>query len=122
MLMAGLEQALGAGDGATVTMQGMRAMLASHVSASNSPVDAACIHGDVYGTVSASTVIAGNGRLDVRARAGAAVRHSLHEGDDPVLVAAMRYQDRLDEQAHHRDDRIATHRAKHDRRPRDLTG
>jgi hypothetical protein len=26
-------------------------------------VDAACIHGDVYGTVSASTVIAGNGRL-----------------------------------------------------------
>ncbi len=64
MLMAGLEQALGAGDGATVTMKGMRAMLASHVSASDSPVDAACIHGDVYGTVSASTVIAGNGRLD----------------------------------------------------------
>ena len=35
MLMAGLEQALGAGDGATVTMKGMRAMLASHVSATD---------------------------------------------------------------------------------------
>jgi hypothetical protein len=44
-------------------MTGMRAMLANHTSASDSPVDAACIHGDVYGTVSASTVIAGNGRL-----------------------------------------------------------
>jgi hypothetical protein len=64
MLMAGLERAIGSGDDADGTMTRMRAMLAGHVSASDSPIDAACIHGDVYGTVSASTVIAGNGRLD----------------------------------------------------------
>jgi uncharacterized protein with NRDE domain len=63
MLMAGSTQAIGAGDDPAATMKGMRVMLASHISASGSPVDAACIHGDVYGTVSASTVIAGNGRL-----------------------------------------------------------
>ena len=34
-----------------------------HTSASDSPVDAACIHGDVYGTVSASTVIVGANRI-----------------------------------------------------------
>jgi uncharacterized protein with NRDE domain len=64
MLMAGLQHAIGSGDEASATMTGMRALLASHVSASESPVDAACIHGEVYGTVSASTVIAGDGRLD----------------------------------------------------------
>jgi uncharacterized protein with NRDE domain len=60
MLLAGLIQAIDAGDDSAATMTGMRAMLANHTSASDSPVDAACIHGDVYGTVSASTVI---GRL-----------------------------------------------------------
>jgi uncharacterized protein with NRDE domain len=64
MLMAGLERAIGSGDDAGTTMTGVRTMLASHVSASDSPADAPCIHGDVYGTVSASTVIAGDGRLD----------------------------------------------------------
>jgi uncharacterized protein with NRDE domain len=64
MLMAGLERAVGTGDEATASMTGMRAILASHVSATDAIVDAACIHGDVYGTVSASTVIAGNGGLD----------------------------------------------------------
>ncbi len=63
MLMAGLERAIGSGADAAATMTGMRAMLASHVSASDSPVDAACIHGDVYGTVSASTLVVGNGLL-----------------------------------------------------------
>jgi uncharacterized protein with NRDE domain len=64
MLRAGMDRALAAGGGdpdATVTS--LRAILADHTSASDSPVDAACIHGDVYGTVSASTVIAGEGRL-----------------------------------------------------------
>jgi uncharacterized protein with NRDE domain len=61
MLMAGLERAIG--SGADATMTGLRAMLASHVSASDSPADAACIHGDVYGTVSASTVVVGGGQL-----------------------------------------------------------
>jgi hypothetical protein len=64
MLMAGLERAVGSGDDSAPTMTGMRAMLASHVSATDAVVDAACIHGDIYGTVSASTVIAGNGRFD----------------------------------------------------------
>jgi uncharacterized protein with NRDE domain len=61
MLMDGLERAIG--SGADATMTSMRALLASHVSASDSPVDAACIHGDVYGTVSASTVVVGDGQL-----------------------------------------------------------
>jgi uncharacterized protein with NRDE domain len=64
MLMAGMGPAVGSGDDPDATMGRLRAMLASHVSASDSPVDAACIHGDVYGTVSASTVIAGDARLD----------------------------------------------------------
>jgi uncharacterized protein with NRDE domain len=63
MLTAGVRRALSAGGDPDVTMTGLRAMLADHTSASDSPVDAACIHGDVYGTVSASAVIAGGGRL-----------------------------------------------------------
>jgi uncharacterized protein with NRDE domain len=63
MLMEGLEPAVGSGADAAATMTAMRAMLASHVSASDSPVDAACIHGDVYGTVSASTVVVRDGQL-----------------------------------------------------------
>jgi uncharacterized protein with NRDE domain len=63
MLMAGLGQAIGSGDDSEATMTQMRAMLASHTSATDSVVDAACIHGDIYGTVSASTVSAGDGRL-----------------------------------------------------------
>ena len=62
------------------TMTGMRAMLASHVSASDSPVDAACIHGDVYGTVSASTVVVGDGHARVRARARPTLCHALSDG------------------------------------------
>lgn len=63
MLLAGMDRALASGTGPDATMRGLRAMLADHKSASDSPVDAACIHGDVYGTVSASTVIAGSNRL-----------------------------------------------------------
>jgi hypothetical protein len=63
MLLAGLGRALSATGDADTTLAGMREVLADHTSASDSPVDAACIHGDVYGTVSASTVIAGPGRL-----------------------------------------------------------
>ena len=63
MLSAGVHRALAAGGDPEATMTGLRAMLADHTSASDSPVDAACIHGDVYGTVSASTVIVGSGRL-----------------------------------------------------------
>ena len=64
MLLAGMHHALGSGSDPDVIMHGLRAVLADHTSASESPVDAACIHGDVYGTVSASTVIAGDGRLE----------------------------------------------------------
>jgi uncharacterized protein with NRDE domain len=63
MLGAGLDRALAAARDADATMTGLRAILADHTSASDSPVDVACIHGDVYGTVSASTVIAGDARL-----------------------------------------------------------
>lgn len=63
MLLAGLVQAIGSRDDADAAMTRMRAILASHTSASDAAVDAACIHGDVYGTVSASTVIAGGGRV-----------------------------------------------------------
>jgi uncharacterized protein with NRDE domain len=63
MLLAGMASALSAVGDADATMSGLRAMLADHTSASDAPVDAACIHGDVYGTVSASTVIAGAARV-----------------------------------------------------------
>jgi len=62
MLLSGMHRVLAAGGDADV-IAGLRAMLADHTSASDSPVDAACIHGDVYGTVSASTVVAGSGQL-----------------------------------------------------------
>jgi hypothetical protein len=58
-----MHRVLAAGDGADAVVAGLRAMLADHTSAGDSPVDAACIHGDVYGTVSASTVVAGSGQL-----------------------------------------------------------
>jgi hypothetical protein len=57
MLRAGVDRAQAAGGDAEGIMKGLRAILADHTSASDSPVDAACIHGDVYGTVSASTVM-----------------------------------------------------------------
>jgi hypothetical protein len=63
MLTAGMQRVLAAGAGSGEVIAGLRAMLADHTSASDSPVDAACIHGDVYGTVSASTVVAGGGHL-----------------------------------------------------------
>jgi uncharacterized protein with NRDE domain len=63
MLRAGMDRALAAAGDPDATMAGLRAILADHTSASDSPVDAACIHGNVYGTVSASTVIAAESRL-----------------------------------------------------------
>jgi uncharacterized protein with NRDE domain len=62
MLLAAMQTAV-TSDDADATMASLRAILADHASATGSPVDAACIHGDVYGTVSASTVIAGSGGL-----------------------------------------------------------
>ncbi|MFZ2033124.1 MAG: NRDE family protein [Candidatus Dormiibacterota bacterium] len=63
MLSAGMQRVLADGDGYREVVAGLRAMIADHTSASGSPVDAACIHGDVYGTVSASTVVAGSEQL-----------------------------------------------------------
>jgi uncharacterized protein with NRDE domain len=59
MLRAGMDSALSAGGAPGEILLRMRALLASHTSPTDRPVDAACIHGDVYGTVSASSVIAG---------------------------------------------------------------
>ena len=59
MLREGLDAALSGGGDVDATMGRIRALLAGHRSATGEPVDAACIHGDVYGTVSSSTVIAG---------------------------------------------------------------
>lgn len=59
MLRAGMDSALAAGGAPGEILLRMRALLASHTSPTDRPVDAACIHGDVYGTVSASSVIAG---------------------------------------------------------------
>lgn len=63
MLAAGMDRVLASTDGPDAIMTGLRAILRDHTSASGAPVDAACIHGEVYGTVSASTVIAGDGTL-----------------------------------------------------------
>jgi uncharacterized protein with NRDE domain len=60
MLRARMDAALGAGGGSGETLLRMRSLLASHTSPTGRPVDAACIHGDVYGTVSASSVVAGS--------------------------------------------------------------
>jgi uncharacterized protein with NRDE domain len=59
MLRAGLDAALEHGGEPGETLARMRRLLADHTTPTGQPVDAACIHGDVYGTVSASTVIAG---------------------------------------------------------------
>ncbi|MFZ0127969.1 MAG: NRDE family protein [Candidatus Dormiibacterota bacterium] len=63
MLREAMDRALTPGNDAEATMNGLRAILRDHTSASDSPADAACIHGDIYGTVSASTVIAGTDRV-----------------------------------------------------------
>lgn len=63
MLLEAMDRAVTPGSDAEATMAGLRAILRDHTSASDSPVDAACIHGDVYGTVSASTVIAAADRV-----------------------------------------------------------
>jgi uncharacterized protein with NRDE domain len=63
MLSAGMAAALAAGCGPDETLVRMRGLLADHTTPTGQPVDAACIHGDVYGTVSSSTVIAGRDRL-----------------------------------------------------------
>jgi uncharacterized protein with NRDE domain len=63
MLTAGMDAALAAGGGPDETLARMRGLLADHTTPTGQPVDAACIHGDVYGTVSASTVIGGPGPL-----------------------------------------------------------
>jgi hypothetical protein len=60
MLRAGMDSALAAGGVPGEILLRMRALLASHVSPTDRPVDAACIHGDVYGTVSASSVVVGH--------------------------------------------------------------
>ncbi len=59
MLRAGMDSALAAGGGSGELLLRMRALLASHGSPTGRPADAACIHGDVYGTVSASSVVVG---------------------------------------------------------------
>ncbi len=59
MLRAGLDAALSGDGGAENTMAQLRTLLADHRSPTDRPADAACIHGEVYGTVSASTVVAG---------------------------------------------------------------
>jgi uncharacterized protein with NRDE domain len=63
MLSAGMAAALAAGGGPDDTLARLRGLLADPTSPTGQPVDAACIHGDVYGTVSSSTVIAGRARL-----------------------------------------------------------
>ena len=62
MLRAGMDAALAGSGGADETIARMRHLLADHTTPTGQPVDAACIHGDVYGTVSASTIVAGTGR------------------------------------------------------------
>jgi uncharacterized protein with NRDE domain len=63
MLSAGMDAALASGGGPDETLARMRGLLADHTTPTGQAVDAACIHGDVYGTVSASTVIVGRDRL-----------------------------------------------------------
>jgi len=59
MLREGLDAALSQGGDVDVVTARLRALLAGHDSPTGAPVDAACIHGDVYGTVSSSTVVTG---------------------------------------------------------------
>lgn len=63
MLRTGMDAALAVDGGADQIMTGMRGLLADHTTPTGRAVDAACIHGDLYGTVSSSTVIVGRDRL-----------------------------------------------------------
>ena len=63
MLLAGMDRVTETDGDIDTILTGLRVMAANHTAASDSPVDAACIHGEVYGTVSASTVVTGNSAL-----------------------------------------------------------
>jgi uncharacterized protein with NRDE domain len=59
LLRAGMGRAVDAGGGPGAMLLRMRALLSDHTSPTGELVDAACIHGSVYGTVSASSVVTG---------------------------------------------------------------
>ena len=65
-----LDGALAAASNAADLELHLRTVLADHTSPTDDPLDATCIHGDVYGTVSASTVVVANDRVTYRHAAG----------------------------------------------------
>jgi uncharacterized protein with NRDE domain len=58
-LRAALRGALDASPAADALEARLRTILADHHSSTGDPLDAVCIHGDTYGTVSAATVVTG---------------------------------------------------------------
>ena len=60
------EAALEAAQDAASLSARMRQVLGGHETPSGDPLDAPCIHGDVYGTVSSSSIVVGDRGLDYR--------------------------------------------------------
>jgi uncharacterized protein with NRDE domain len=77
-LLRRLEVALAEAPTPDRLMAGLRELLADPQSPTEDPLDAACIHGDVYGTVSASTVVIGD--------AGVAYSHAAGMPDETAFV------------------------------------
>jgi len=65
-LRAQLDAALAATSNAADLELRLRTVLADDTSPTGDPLDATCIHGDVYGTVSASTVVIANDQVTYR--------------------------------------------------------
>ena len=117
-----LDAALSGGGDVDATMGRLRALLAGHRSATGEPVGAACIHGDVYGTVSASTVIAGAHGVRYEHAPGRPCVTPFAKVDDARLVAGDQLHC-FHEQQHHRRSPGSSARAQSaTSRPRDGTG
>jgi len=65
-----LDQVLGSAADAHSLARGMEQLLGHHDSPSGDPLDATCIHGEIYGTVSASSVVFGERGVAYRHAAG----------------------------------------------------
>ena len=65
-LRGAVSAALGSATDAGTLAETLRHVLASHETPSGDPLDAPCIHGEVYGTVSSSSVVIAGADIDYR--------------------------------------------------------
>jgi hypothetical protein len=65
-LSSGFAEALASAAGTGELLSAMITRIASHETPTGDPLDAPCIHGDVYGTVSSSTVVVDGAGIEYR--------------------------------------------------------